>query len=731
MHQIFTVMGFRIFFAAFKIAGISFLLMMPIFSFAQNEAINDKNKTDDTTAPLFKLTHQRSIDEVLIIENNSFVALKPSESLRLNTSLLEVPQSIQVTTQTSIKEQGLLSTTDILATAAGSMAFYSSGQDAGVMLRGTSSQYNLLRNGIGSGYFFNQELDAAMIERAEFVMGPAGFMISNTDPGGVVNIVTKQPQHRRVLNFNLAYGSWNLMRATMDIGGEIKKGSRFTYRINAGIHHQQQFYKYGYLTKYFAAGVLKYEATKNTNVTFEYNFAHGKSLNDHNYLPTIDGRFFVLPNNFNISDPNVGGVATYDHYFRFNFNHTFNPDWSLNAQLGAVSGAWKANAMNLNSDASVANDTIYRYLYKDDYNNSLYAANIICKGHFYTGKYIYHSLLTGLDFGASKLSDKYDQQYGQQLGLYYPDPAYHLPKDSTTFNYVDPYVSSQRSSYGALYVQDHIKFYNRFILTLAVRMTRAISFNSNQSEENQKDLKITPRLGFIYLFSQNMSAYFVYDQAFLPQIGRRFDGATFSPMTGSNKEIGWKSYWFNNTLNATVAIYNTIRNNVMTADPEHPGFKISEGQIVAKGIEININGRLSKHVNIAANYAYSDVKVTKSTDSTMPKGLYNFGAPVHSTANVFIGYKFINGPLKGLLLGAAFHHADKFNSSSMENDFVGGYNVFDGSAAYTRGKFSIQMNLYNLANAKYITYAYKYTLTDWGYTAGLPRNFRINLEYRL
>ena len=35
--------------------------------------------------------------------------------------------------------------------------------------------------------------DMSMVERIEFVKGPAGFMLANGDPSGFYNVVTKKP----------------------------------------------------------------------------------------------------------------------------------------------------------------------------------------------------------------------------------------------------------------------------------------------------------------------------------------------------------------------------------------------------------------------------------------------------------------------------------------------------------------------------------------------------------
>jgi iron complex outermembrane receptor protein len=93
--------------------------------------------------------------------------------------------------------------------------------------------FNIYRNGIGQ-YVWNQQEDIAMIEKIEFIKGPAGFITSNFPPGGFLNIVTKQPVREPVASVTETYGSFHLFRFTADWGGAFSKKSKLTYRFNAG-----------------------------------------------------------------------------------------------------------------------------------------------------------------------------------------------------------------------------------------------------------------------------------------------------------------------------------------------------------------------------------------------------------------------------------------------------------------------------------------------------------------
>jgi iron complex outermembrane receptor protein len=674
------------------------------------------------------------LSEVMINASKAtYIIEKPSVSLRIREDLIEVPQNIAVINAQTIRDIGAITTDGILRTAAGVLPSNNAGQDIYTMIRGSTTQNSILRNGIGAGYYYNINPDPAMIDRVEFIKGPAGFMINNINPGGMINIVTKQPTHKKTLDIEAGYGSWNMLRTTIDMGGEVKRGAAFTYRLNAGLQHQGRHYRYGYFTKYFVAGALQYEIKQNTALTIEYNFMNGKSLDNIRYLPSVNGKLFVVPDDILISDPNASGVNGYDHYIKSGFHHKFNEHWSLNVDAGVVFGKWNANGLYLDDfhrNNIVSNDTIYRYVYKDHYNNNLYNATAFLQGKYNTGKHLQHNILIGLHLGKRFARDSFFIKNTNQHSLYYPDPVYYIPKNELRNFDAAKYENISSNRYEALYLQDHIKICNKLVFTLAMRYTISHTPSFTDNEVVKTDRKITPRLGLTYLLNNNLSLYAIMDETFIPQTGKSFSGQEFEPLTGNNKEIGLKSFWFDRKFSVNFSLYNTVRNNVLTIDPDHLNFQKATGQSVARGIELDIVGQVSKSVSILANYAYTDSRVTKSNNAT-EVGLYTFNAPVHNIANLFVKYMFTDKTLKGLSFSAGLQYKDKFSSSHFENAYLPGYTLLEAAAGYTYKQYYINLNVYNLTNKKYINFGSKYNDTDWIYSQGTPVNFRLSIGFHL
>ena len=159
-----------------------------------------------------------------------------------------------------------------------------------------------------------------MMEKIEFIKGPAGFMVSLAEPGGIVNNVTKQPTKERIANVNAGYGSYNLMRLTADFGGSIDKAGRFSYRFNTGAHYQQRAFENSNASRYFLCAALSYELNKNTSITAEYNNMYGKTQGNNTDVPSLNGKMFALPESFAVANASTDKYTVTDKYYRLSSN---------------------------------------------------------------------------------------------------------------------------------------------------------------------------------------------------------------------------------------------------------------------------------------------------------------------------------------------------------------------------------------------------------------------------
>lgn len=699
-------------------------------------------KEGGTMNILFQITESAAqLAEVVVSTNRkSYIAAKSSTSLRLNAELIEIPQNITVATKQTLTDMGLLTKSEIFRISSAITKSYGSELDLTFQIRGMDATYGTYRNGVGGPIWWNAQEDAAMIERMEFVKGPAGFMLSNAEPGGLVNVVTKQPSHQRIAEVGFGVGSWNLMRTYVDLGGEFRKDGKLTFRLNAGAEKKNEYYQFGDFYRYWFCPVLKYDFNENTSLTLEHNYVKAAALANSQYSATINGDFNALPIDLAIVDPNLEKFWGADVYNRIHLKHKFNENWTFNAQAAYMTTDWDGTTM-YPEGMSPTKDTIYRYVFSSDWYGRLANMQLFADGKFYTGKNAEHKVLIGIDYGDGTEGSISNGNYGEnKYPLAISNPVYYLPKESFELDNTNKYSWLATNKWQALYIQDHLKLFDKFIITLAGRFTHLTTGQDYNSEDDPayeiNDNKFTPRLGFTYMINPNISMYIMHDESFLAQRGAVFGAGRLPALTGSNNEAGIKALLFKKQLSITASVYDMRKNNVGTSDFDHPGFYLKTGQIRSTGLDVDIAGRINSNIYLNLNYAYVNPRITKDADKTLI-GLQNAGT-CKNLANAWIKYQFNDGVLKGFGIAAGFQYTDKRSAiypgwnSAEGNKYMPAYTLFDAALSYTNGRIGINLNAYNLANKRYATGGWWYPdFDEYLFYQGTPANFRLQTTIRL
>ena len=696
-----------------------------------------------TVAVEFVLTESaQQLQEVIVAVAGShkYVETIPSTSLRLNAPLMEIPQNISVVTKQMMRDFGVLGTAEMARMTSGIVRRYGGANDFAFTIRGTDATNNVFRNGVGS-YWWNQQSDAFMLERVEFVKGPAGFMIGNSEPGGMLNEVTKQADGRTVREVELGYGSWNLMRAGVDVGGRFGPTSRFSYRLVAGGQRTAANYDFYRSSRVYVLPSVRYTYGGGSFVQLELNRMDGHVIADNSSNISFNGsdRLFALT--FNPIDPNaLKGIQTDDNYLRLSHTHQFNNGWQLKTQVADVRGLYQGDGMYV-SQASARFDTLYRDYWYTDWRNRLQAAQSFVDGKFRTGRFIEHSILSGIDYGKTSVKSQYadfnPDGWGTQFPLVVSNPVYNLNRADVADTTMYP-LDDWGTQWLAWYTQDHIKLFDKVVVTLAGRLSHTKSWASYDST-TVYDTKFTPRFGLTWLVNKNVSIYSLYDETFLPQTGRKADRTNARPLTGTNVEIGLKSQWLNQRLAVNSSLFRTVKNNVLVQNPQTQFYE-ERGQITSQGFEIDLTGNLTNALIVNANYTYTDARVTRDADSSIV-GFRNYGVARHA-GNAMLRYRFLDGRLEGFSVGFGAQLMGNrsavwagYTEPKDKDKSTPSYAVFDANAGYETSRFSIRLNVFNLLNRQFMDSAWWNSATEtspgyFTFSPNQPINFRLITSYK-
>ena len=694
-------------------------------------------KEGQTAAVDFTLTtSSEDLKEVVVTANPSkYVTDYPSISLRLKTPLLEVPQNIQVITRQTLQDQQIFDMQEgVIRNVSGATRSEHWETYARIVMRG--SRIAAFRNGMNVQETWGPLTeDMSMVERIEFVKGPAGFMLASGEPSGFYNVVTKKPTGITKSEVGMTVGSFGTYRGTLDFDGLLSKDGKIQYRLNLMGQLKGTQRSFEYNNRVSIAPVLKFQINPNTSLTAEYTY-QGVTMSPigSNYIFSPN-KLGSLPADFTSLEANMAPTEIKDQSIFVTFSHSINKNWKFTGQLAYLNFNQIGQSL---WPSGFKGDTMLRAASNWDILGQTRVGQFFVNGDVATGK-IKHRILAGIDMGDKDFYHDWSQGgaingsepfvvnnpvYGKVPASAYPvyDRSLSVRERGVHYN----------NLYTAVYVQDEIHLLkDKLRLTLAGRITSTGDEDPYSGKANTE--KFTPRIGLSYSLNPHTSIYAVLDESFVPQAGATFAGDKFDPITGTNKEIGLKREWFDGRWTASVAAYRITKNKVLTPDPQHQYFSIQLGQTQTQGVEFDVRGQLLTGLEVTLNYALTDGKVTKDTENNQVEKQLP-GTDKH-IANAWLSYRVPSGALKGLGLSWGISHASGRTAWYGEYDrsldpTMPSYTRFDAAVSYQFAKFGVALNVNNLFNADLLSGAYYSWSQFYYWQAEAYRNARLSINYK-
>ncbi|MCJ8152958.1 TonB-dependent siderophore receptor [Chryseobacterium sp. SSA4.19] len=689
------------------------------------------------------------IEEVIVNGKyyKKYVEKEGSSSMRLDEELIKIPQNVSIITNRALEDQQVTTLSDgVLRNVAGAQRLEHWG-DMYTRVNMRGSRAAAFMNGVNvTSNWGPLSEDMSFVDHIEFIKGPSGFLMSNGEPSGIYNIVTKKPTGQSLNgSARVTLGSFNMYRGETDIDTKIT--DKVAFRLNLMAQNKKSFRDYEFNDRYIINPSLKVNLTDKTILTAEYIYQKAKmSEVGSAYVYSFEG-YGTKPVEFTVSDPGIDPTNVTNNTVNVNLQHKFNENWKLTTQLTYV------NEYTMGSDiwpgVFISDTKFIRNLNFWEASNIMKFGQAFLNGYIKSGS-VSHKILAGLDLGSKKYLADWTKAYGLDTqanpfdlnSTTYSTPSNGYPHftddGKSLLERATPYGTIEQE-YTGLYLQDELGFFNDALrLTLAARYTN-VKENSygTKTEAN----RITPRVGLSYSIDTDMSLYALYDQAFSPQSGLFRDGTTAKPITGNNIEVGAKKDWFGGKWNTTLSLYNINKDNAITTDPTDPSgmFSILLGKTRVQGAEFDLKGQIVKGFNAIFNYAFTENKFTETT-AKATKGDKVPGYAKH-TINGWLNYTFTEGNLEGFGLsfggtflgGRSSWNWGSTNAPLEMNDYL----KFDAGLSWENTKFRVGLNVFNLFDRYlYSGSSINFTMADntqrggYYYQAEAPRNFRLSIGYK-
>jgi catecholate siderophore receptor len=682
---------------------------------------------DTTLAPVEVRAQSERADGPVVGYN----ATRSATFTKTDTPLKEVPASLTVVPEELIEDQAMQSIADVIRYVPGATAHQGEGNRDQIVLRGIATTADFYVDGLRDDAQIFRDL--YNLERVEVLKGPAGMVFGRGGAGGVVNRVSKKPVFGHVAEADLTVGTQSQLRWALDLGE--KAGDNAAWRLNTMAESAGSFRDGVSVTRFAVNPSVTFLPGAQTAVTLSIEHAEDERTADRG-LPSQNGKpYATSPSTFfgnasqSVSDSRVDALAVV-------VDHDFGAGTQLKNSLRVAQydklyqNVYAGSAV----DATTGNMTI------NAYNNANQRINVFNQTdlttRFKTGG-LDHTLLAGVEVGFQ------DSESKRMTGFF--NTAACLPTSTTTackvsagspFAIATSFAPSAtdannrvKSDVAAVYVQEQLALSQQWKLLGGVRYdVFKVDFDdrraSGAKDLARTDKEFSPRAGVVWTPTAAQTYYASYSYAFLPsgeQLSLAPNTADLAPEKAKNYEVGAR-FDLTPKLALSTAIFRLDRDDVRVADPANPGFFVKTGQQRTEGVEVGLQGEVTRSWQVFAGYAHLDGRITKDTSNGVAGR--KIGLVPENTVSIW--NKLALSEAWGLGLGVV-HQSESYTSFNNTVELPA-FTRADGAIYYTLegDKARLALNVENLFDTEY----YPTANGDNNISPGAPRNARLTLSMK-
>ena len=632
-------------------------------------AVQAARAEDEPLSPSLEELSNLSVEELMNIQVTAFQVstrndrrYRASNSVsasRIDTPIIDLPFAIQAFTGEFIDDQRPENVFDVVRYSPG--VTYRSNDftegNANVAIRGFAvgtypGSPQILRDGLRGPSI----LDLTNVDRVEVVKGPASFLYGQLAPGGVVNVITKNPEPRFGARFRAAYGTYDAYRVEADATGPATRS--LSYRLVASYRHDIEYWKPYNAWSADVAPALAWRPNDRMTLTVKYENFRKREKPPVLQKPGYGSWSGVVPT---ASDPNLSGVdvpGLPDDWNSMSFadfrdSDTHGVEVSLDAKLDEH---WDARVRYgyqryeieeaLTGNFAVTNGTFIqgRRFRRQDYVNTDHTFEGEAVGKYRIDVGAVGGVSVRALLGAQFVASSFHRTAGQApndpaLGTTpaSPLPPWNLQDPSTwdrqndiplsalTESGFDERTRSQdRAVYGGVTTG---LLRDRLLLLGGVRYTSTeLQFAQGQTLtiSDGTASKFTPQLGLLLKPIDGLSLFASYAESFVPLpaalLNRNVAGRPEVPTEGKGFDAGVKADLLGGRLSGTVTFFQITNEHIPTdiseLDPSSGTqvfTTVQAGKERSRGVEVDATLTPTNEWQLFVSYSYMDAKILEVT----------------------------------------------------------------------------------------------------------------------
>lgn len=667
-------------------------------------------------------THLATVEVTGWLGRQSYNLQQTATATAIATPTIDIPQSIQVIPESVLRDQAAQSLADAVRNAPGIFVQQGEGNRDEFFIRGVKTKSDFFVDGLRDDTLYYRDL--YNVAHVDVLQGPAAILFGRGGAGGVINLVTRQPEREPVRNFSIETGSWEHLRGTLDVGGAI--GTSGAFRLMAMGEDSGGFRDHFYLHRHAINPKFSFQLSEDTRLDFDFSYLDDHRLEDRG-IPSRGDRPVDVPRDRFFGSVEQNLSRTRVKAFNARLSHDINDHLSV-SNVFRVTGNDRLYDMVYPGSAVDDQDMLKLAAYARATNRLSYLDRAELVAMFDSGS-LSHRLVVGSELGWQRDNDLQTLPVNGSKDL----PGLFPLFDPTTSPVALPFIDFDNRVVGkevGVFAEDQVSLGSQWKALVGIRWDRFsvdahyLKPGVTPNSTDHVDVRWSPRIGVIYKPVENDSIYASVTQTYTPQGAnlavslKKPKGADLDPEEDTNFEIGNKLDLFDGRLSFTAALFQLYLKHVVSEAADGSGKLVNTGEQRNRGIALSTEGAITSKLSVYANYTHLNSEITQTTKDAVAGARVGL-VPRDSFS---LWSRYLLTPNWGVGAGI---HGESAKYTSYDNHVVlPGNAVADAMAYYQNDHYRLQLNLNNLTNRNY----YATASGDNEIMPGTPRGVNLSLS---
>jgi iron complex outermembrane receptor protein len=636
--------------------------------------------------------------------SGSYTASEGSTASKTSTQNRDEAQTVNTVTAQTLDDYQVKDLNDAMRFVSGVSQTNTLGGTKDAVIKrgfGSNDDNSILRDGVRSAIGRNL---GATTDHVEVLKGPASLMYGALEPGGLINVISKQPQFTQSTTLTGSGFSEGGGTFGVDTTGPLGD-TNLAYRLVAERSHEDYWRNYGVDEHTLIAPSIAWVGDR-------ASFSLAYTYNDY-ASPFDRGTVFVNGHPADISyrdrlDERWAKTVGISQSTTAKFEYQLNDDWRSRLTYGWTEDRYslaiaQPSTLNGSTLRRIANGGHY------DYESRYTALDFLGDQQLFGQR---HEIVVGVD---NESLDKYRGKTYRNAN----SSAGNLNIQNPTYgNLAEPSTGSAAQSNAennlvttSAYFKDNWHLNDRWILVFGGRQEHWDQYSDQglgsayaPGADSNGD-KFLPFGGIVYQPADNVALYANYSRSFVPNDADDA-GNSFKPTEGRSYEVGIK-YSPVQALNVNLAVYDIVKKNLVNSVLQANGDSIDEavGKARSRGVEVDVTGEIARNWSIIGTYAYDHTEVLKNGESPEQEGNRLPNAPMH-TASLYLSHQLgLPAETGKWHVGAGARYVGERPGDDANSFWLDSYTTADAFVRWDLPthdyKTSLQLNIDNLFNKEY------------------------------